>query len=119
MPVCFICMGEKVLEMKSMTCCKKYYHRKCFEKWIDYNKYCKFNNIILCPCCRTNIRDNLFVPLELHNMPLYFYLQYEKEVNNNNVNDTEYVVSDSDDDDEGTDDSAYTDGEDDDNDNDI
>ena len=68
---------------------------------MNYNKYSKFNNIILCPCCRTNIRDNLYVPLELFNMPLYFYLDYEKEVNHRDLHAADVCIeSDEEDDDE-------------------
>ena len=102
MTTCFICLTED-LEMNEMKCCRKPCHDKCFQGWMDYNKYSKFNNIILCPCCRTNIRDNLYVPLELHNMPLYFYLDYEKEVNHRDIHAADVFI-DSDDDD----DSSYT-----------
>ena len=97
---CFICLGNEFIAMKRMACCKKYCHQLCLQKWITYNKYCKYANVILCPCCRTNIRNNLFVPLELYNMPLSFYVQYEKEVNGSTAYDTVYVDSDEDDDDD-------------------
>ena len=115
MTTCFICLNED-LEMKELKCCRKTCHDKCFQSWIDHNKFCKFNNIILCPCCRTNIRNDIYIPLELHNMPMYFYLQYEKEVNHRDVYATEVCIedsdSDSDDEERVTSDNDYTDDDD-------
>ena len=76
---CFICLESNYTNMKRLKCCRKCCHAECLQKWLKFNKFNKYQEEeISCPCCRRNIRDNLFKPLELHNMPYTFYMQYDK-----------------------------------------
>ena len=80
--------------MIRFKCCRKYCHVECKQNWLKFNKFNQYQEEeISCPCCRRNIRDTLFKPLDLHNMPYTFYMQYEKQPE-------EESDSDSDDDDD-------------------
>ena len=93
---CFICLENNFSNIKRFKCCRKYCHAECLQNWLKFNKYNQYQeDEINCPCCRRNIRDTLFKPLELHNMPYTFYMQYEKQPGEQ---------SDSDDDDDDDDD---------------
>ena len=83
---CFICLETKNTFIK-VKCCKKFVHQSCQKKWIQYNKNKKILN---CPCCRKKIKNDIFVPLELHNLPYTFYEYDSTEYDSAEYNSTEY-----------------------------
>lgn len=66
---CFICLESKNL-FKRTQCCKKYVHKSCQDKWMQYYKH---KSILNCPYCRKEVKNHVFIPIELHNLPYTFY----------------------------------------------
>jgi hypothetical protein len=70
--------------MKRVSCCKKYCHAECLQKWIKVLTCKDKYSILTCPYCRRVLKQQKsqpFKPLELHNMPFTFYSLFEKERN--------------------------------------
>ncbi len=66
---CFICLEPNNCTEK-MQCCKQYAHKSCMLKWkMNHNK----KHLLKCPCCREIIINDIFIPLELYNLPISFY----------------------------------------------
>jgi len=111
MPNCYICLDNSIKNMKRISCCKKFCHDECLNKWIKVVS-CKNKCILTCPYCRSILKhqSKIFKPIQQLN--LYSYCEknetddenYESE-NDENKNEDEIVYrideglsSDSDDD---------------------
>ena len=79
---CYICLDSKFKRMKRISCCKKYCHDECLQKWIKVLKCKDKYSILTCPYCRRVLKQQQsqpFKPLELYNMPFTFYSLFEKD----------------------------------------
>ena len=93
MPNCYICLDNSIKNMKSISCCKKFCHDECINKWIKVLN-CKNKCNLTCPYCRSILKQQSKISTPLQQIKLYS----GKNESDNENEDDDYEDDDNEDD---------------------
>jgi len=91
MPNCYICLENSIKNMKRISCCKKFCHDECLNKWIKVLS-CKNNCILSCPYCRSVLKHQSKILKPIQHLNLYSYCEKnetDNEIKTDEIEDDE------------------------------
>ena len=88
MPNCYICLDNSIKNMKRISCCKKFCHDECLNKWIKVVS-CKNKFILTCPYCRSALKHKSKILKPIQHLNLYSFFEKNETDNENETDEIE------------------------------